>query len=174
MPDQSDHALAAMLDTVAKLEEHVPGVSSWVGEIVVGKIPKGSVKAALDFADEWFDFAKRIAAGHDEVVHDGQALMALLSGESQIYLAQELRQYSSAVSASVEAANSVGRGVQSYALEIEMAKWMALLGLVMFIISVIQLLWAAFLTFGAAVLGLPAALGVLRATLWEVAAQALR
>ncbi|MER7440713.1 hypothetical protein [Micromonospora avicenniae] len=171
----SDHALAEILEWFSDLEAAIPGVRSTVGEILIGKIPESDIGAVYDLADTWADAAQALGRFYEEAVHAADGILDNWSGDgASTVFAEEWYKYVESLAGSVDTLASMEQAVQSFGLQIELMKFMALIGLIMLAVSLFMLVAAAIPSLGLSTAGIPGAFAACRTAISVAASNAMR
>lgn len=153
---ESDHALAEILEWFSDLEAAIPGVRSTVGEILIGKIPESDVDAVYELSDAWGTAAQELASFYEEAVHAADGIMEnwLGDGAAEAFT-REWLSYLESLAGTVDTLASMEEAVHSFGLQIELMKFMALIGLIMLAVSLFMLVAAAIPSLGLSTAGIP-------------------
>ncbi|RKN32908.1 WXG100-like domain-containing protein [Micromonospora musae] len=171
----SDHALAEILEWFSDLEAAIPGVRSTVGEILIGKIPESDIGAVYDLADTWADATEALGTFYEEAAHAADGILNNWSGDgASAAFAEQWYKYIESLAGSVDTLASMEQAVQSYGLQVELMKFMALIGLIMLAVSLFMLVAAAIPSLGLSTAGIPGAFAACRAAIGAAASNAMR
>ncbi|WKU08265.1 glycosyltransferase [Micromonospora sp. HUAS LYJ1] len=172
---ESDHALAEILEWFSDLEAAIPGVRSTVGEILIGKIPESDIDAVYELSDAWGAAAQELAACYEEALHAADGILTNWSGDGAAEVfTREWLSYLESLAGTVDTLASMEEAVQSFGLQIELMKFMALLGLIMLAVSLFMLVAAAIPSLGLSTAGIPGAFAACRAAIGAAATNAVR
>ncbi|MFY1588694.1 hypothetical protein ACN267_29860 [Micromonospora sp. WMMD734] len=172
---ESDHALAEILEWFSDLEAAIPGVRSTVGEILIGKIPESDIDAVYELSDAWGAATQELAAFYTEAVHAADGILTNWSGDGAAEaFTREWLAYLESLAGTVDTLASMEEAVQSFGLQIELMKFMALLGLIMLAVSLFLLVAAAIPSLGLSTAGIPGAFAACRAAIGAAATNAVR
>ncbi|MEV4727126.1 hypothetical protein AB0K29_26140, partial [Micromonospora humida] len=172
---ESDHALAEILEWFSDLEAAIPGVRSTVGEILIGKIPESDIDAVYELSDAWGAATQELAAFYEEAVHAADGILTNWSGDGAAEVfTREWLAYLESLAGTVDTLASMQEAVQSFGLQIELMKFMALLGLIMLAVSLFMLVAAAIPSLGLSTAGIPGAFAACRAAIGAAATNAVR
>ncbi|WP_431886332.1 hypothetical protein [Micromonospora wenchangensis] len=172
---ESDHALAEILEWFSDLEAAIPGVRSTVGEILIGKIPESDIDAVYELSDAWGAATQELAAFYEEAVHAADGILTNWSGDGAAEVfTREWLSYLESLAGTVDTLASMEEAVQSFGLQIELMKFMALLGLIMLAVSLFMLVAAAIPSLGLSTAGIPGAFAACRAAIGAAATNAVR
>ncbi|MEU1603555.1 hypothetical protein [Micromonospora matsumotoense] len=172
---ESDHALAEILEWFSDLEAAIPGVRSTVGEILIGKIPESDIDAVYELSDAWGAATEELAAFYQEAVHAADGILENWSGDGAAEVfTREWLSYLQSLAGTVDTLASMEEAVQSFGLQIELMKFMALIGLIMLAVSLFMLVAAAIPSLGLSTAGIPGAFAACRAAIGAAATNAVR
>ncbi|MEU8374173.1 glycosyltransferase [Micromonospora sp. NPDC048894] len=172
---ESDHALAEILEWFSDLEAAIPGVRSTVGEILIGKIPESDIDAVYELSDAWGAATQELAAFYEEAVHAADGILTNWSGDGAAEVfTREWLSYLESLAGTVDTLASMEEAVQSFGLQVELMKFMALLGLIMLAVSLFMLVAAAIPSLGLSTAGIPGAFAACRAAIGAAATNAVR
>ncbi|SCE91851.1 hypothetical protein GA0070216_103124 [Micromonospora matsumotoense] len=172
---ESDHALAEILEWFSDLEAAIPGVRSTVGEILIGKIPESDIDAVYELSDAWGAATEELAAFYQEAVHAADGILENWSGDGAAdVFTREWLSYLQSLAGTVDTLASMEEAVQSFGLQIELMKFMALIGLIMLAVSLFMLVAAAIPSLGLSTAGIPGAFAACRAAIGAAATNAVR
>ncbi|MFB6394953.1 hypothetical protein AAFH96_17835, partial [Polymorphospora sp. 2-325] len=167
----NDRFFAEAMDMIADLIEWIPGIDSTVGEVLIGKIPKSSAVDVYELADAWGAAAESLAESYETALHAADGILQNWAGDgAAMEFHRAWADYLQSLGQMVGTLGSMQQGVQSFGLQIELMKFMALLGLIMLIVSLIMLIVAAIPTGGLSLGGAAGAIATFRGALAAAAA----
>ena len=170
----SDHVLGEILDWFNTIEEHVPGVSSQVGEILIGKIPDSKITSVYALADAWSDAGRQLFEEYYEIATMADPILEGWHGDgAATQFGQQWFTYLQALSATIESINSMADGVRQFGLQIELMKFMVALNLLLLAMTIYALIAAAFASFGVSIAGVPGAIASTSLVLSRLVARVL-
>ncbi|MEY9863602.1 hypothetical protein ABH935_009255 [Catenulispora sp. GAS73] len=151
---ESDHALAEILEYISELEADIPGVRSWVGGILIGKIPLTDEVTVYELADLWGDVQNLLVAASTDAQNLMGPVLESWTGDAAAKFGLWWEGYLNGLNGLVDNAAQTQQGVQDFGLQIETMKFMAVLGLIMMLITIFQLIALAWGTLGISAVGI--------------------
>ncbi len=145
-----DHELmTSILDWFGEIEQWIPGAHSMVGEIILGPIPLSDANQVYDLADQWGRLAEALGAAYEDVLNAADPILQSWSGDgAAAQFVSQWYAYLEGLRSTAESAAAMQQGVQSFGLQVELMKFMALLNLIMLAVSLFLLIAAAIPTGG--------------------------
>lgn len=171
MPAGAEDVLEQLREFFNELGEWIPGVVNWFQEMVL-QWPEARHERIFDLADA-YRTAAELYSDHLENLQDYLRDLDVWQGDGAAQVAREqLQAYFEETAAMAQAVGAMQQMVHGKAIEIEAAKYMAIINLVMIGVALVQLLLTFWTGIGAAAGAAEMAAG--KITIQEVMRQLLR
>ncbi|MFD0818564.1 hypothetical protein ACFQ0D_09620, partial [Micromonospora zhanjiangensis] len=146
----ADSALNELGEFFDKMTEWIPAAGGWFREMVI-EWPEADYDRLYDLADHYAE-AAQLYNDHLQDIFGYLNDLEAWQGDGAADAARaRFQEYIDEISGMAEGLSVMHEGVQSKALEIESAKWMAIINIVMMAIALVQLILTAWTGVGLAV-----------------------
>ncbi len=170
----AEDRLAQILDWFGRIESYIPGAQTWVGEILLGQVPKASAVQAYQLATDWERAATVLREAHRDARRaTGPLFAGWRDGVAAQRYREEWERYLDAMGKTADAMESLAKAVRGFAQEIELLKFMVALNLALLAYALFTMIAAAVPTGGIALAGIPAAFSAARAAIGAAVRRAL-
>jgi hypothetical protein len=169
-----DHWLAELLDWFAEVEQYIPGANSWVGELLLGKVPEAKGELLFELADAWAAAQQRMGTFSEDIATAADPIFEGWGGDgAPVKFRENWDRFAQEVQSAVDGFSGMQEASSGFALEVETEKFMVALNLLMLAISLIVIIATAVISLGTSSAGVGPAFAIARQAIAAAARKAL-
>ncbi len=163
MSGSSDWILEFMTWLADEVEPHLPGAGSLVGDILYGEVPEADEDDLYLLAEAYGAAAELLANAYGELAKAADGIIENWTAGDPLQFPERWYQYLEGLRSTAESMGDLQEGVNAFALQVELMKFMVGINLMILAISLVIIIIALIPSGGTSAGGVPGVIGTAQA-----------